>query len=72
MKVALVKRPHTSTTELDIFTFAVETMTKFQIPRYIEFVASLPRTSTGKVETYKLQEEWMTGDRSRVREFSTK
>lgn len=72
VKVSIVKTPGSSVTEQDIHTYATKTMTKFQVPRYIEFVTSLPRTSTGKVETYKLQEIWMTGDRSLVHDFYAK
>jgi crotonobetaine/carnitine-CoA ligase len=35
---------------------------KFMVPRYVEFVAELPRTGSLKIEKYKLQETWRNSE----------
>lgn len=65
--VAIVLQPDASeTTELSIWQFCHERMARFQVPRYIEFVDQLPKTPTGKVEKFKLQESGVTEN---TREF---
>jgi crotonobetaine/carnitine-CoA ligase len=55
--VAVVLKPAAlDTTEEDIWSFCYERMARFQVPRFIEFVDELPKTPTGKVEKFKLQE----------------
>lgn len=45
------------TTEADIIAWAREHMAAYKIPREIEFVDSLPKSGTGKVQWRKLQEQ---------------
>lgn len=55
--VAVVLKPGAlDTSEEDIWAFCLERMARFQVPRFIEFVDELPKTPTGKVEKFKLQE----------------
>ncbi|KUI39241.1 AMP-binding protein [Mycobacterium sp. GA-2829] len=55
--VAIVLKPGAfDTSEDEIWSFCHERMARFQVPRYIEFVDALPKTPTGKVEKFKLQE----------------
>lgn len=42
----------------ELMRFCEEKMTWFMIPRYVEFVTSLPRTATDKIEKFKLKENW--------------
>ncbi|WP_457961136.1 AMP-binding protein [Rhodococcus erythropolis] len=56
VKVAVVLKSGVSLTAKDLWDFCFETMARFQVPRYIEFVSSLPKTPTGKVEKFRLQE----------------
>ena len=65
--VAIVLQPNaTATTEESVWEFCRERMARFAVPRYIEFVDQLPKTPTGKVEKFKLQEAGVT---DRTREF---
>ncbi|WP_234820456.1 AMP-binding protein [Mycolicibacterium goodii] len=65
--VAIVLQPGArATTEEEIWAFCYERMARFQVPRFIEFVDELPKTPTGKVEKFKLQE---AGVGERTREF---
>lgn len=65
--VAIVLQPGArATTEDEIWAFCYERMARFQVPRFIEFVDELPKTPTGKVEKFKLQE---AGVGERTREF---
>lgn len=65
--VAIVLQPNASdTTEESVWDFCRDRMARFQVPRYIEFVDQLPKTPTGKVEKFKLQEAGVT---DRTREF---
>jgi crotonobetaine/carnitine-CoA ligase len=41
---------------LELVSFCAPQMAYFMVPRYIEVVAELPLTATGKVEKYKLRE----------------
>ncbi|MFC1917069.1 AMP-binding protein [Chloroflexota bacterium] len=42
----------------ELLAFCEEKMTWFMIPRYVEFVQDLPKTSTDKVEKFKLKDNW--------------
>jgi len=46
----------------DLVAFCEERMARFQVPRYVRFVAALPRTQTQRVEKYRLRAEGVTGD----------
>lgn len=69
VKVSVVKQPDSRISEHDVYDFAVKTMAKFQIPRYVEFVQGLPRTPTGKLEIVKLQDAWARGERGTTMDF---
>jgi len=45
------------TSSQDIIACAREKMAAFKVPRTVEFVEELPKTSTGKILWRKLQEE---------------
>lgn len=45
-----------------LIEFCGERIPKFQIPRYVRTVASLPRTQTQRVEKYRLRREGLTPD----------
>jgi fatty-acyl-CoA synthase len=40
---------------------------RYKAPRAIEFVAELPKTSTGKVQKFELREKEWAGEQSRIR-----
>ena len=49
------KRGHETVSEDDIIAFARENMAKFKAPRHVVFV-ELPKTSTGKIQKFRLRE----------------
>jgi crotonobetaine/carnitine-CoA ligase len=57
VKLVVVLRPGKSLTHEELVEFCVERLPKFMVPRYVEFVAALPRTPTDKVAKYKLREQ---------------
>ncbi|TDL25997.1 acetyl-CoA synthetase-like protein [Rickenella mellea] len=69
VKVSIVKRTGVSLSAQNVYDFAIDKMPRFSVPRYIEFVVELPRTPTGKIETFRLQEMWKSGNRSAVVDF---
>jgi crotonobetaine/carnitine-CoA ligase len=44
----------------DLVGFCEERLARFAVPRYLEFLAELPLTASGKVEKYKLRERGIT------------
>jgi crotonobetaine/carnitine-CoA ligase len=60
VKVSVVLRPDVDVTHSDILRFCADTMPRFQVPRYIEIVAELPKTPTGKVAKGLLRAEPFT------------
>ena len=55
--VVLKQAFHNKTSSQDIIAWAREKMAAFKVPRAVEFVDELPKTSTGKILWRKLQEE---------------
>jgi fatty-acyl-CoA synthase len=55
--VVVLKSSSKNTSSKDIIDWAREKMAAFKVPRVIEFVDELPKTSTGKILWRKLQEE---------------
>ncbi|WP_455902114.1 AMP-binding protein [Rhodococcus gordoniae] len=66
VKISVVLKAGAELTEADLWEFCYGTMARFQVPRYIELVERLPKTPTGKVEKFKLQEQPFN---SNTREF---
>ena len=56
VKVVIVLRSGERATEQEIVAWAREHMASYKVPRVVEFVASLPRTASGKVQWRVLQE----------------
>ena len=55
--VYVVKRPGASLTHAEVVHFAAEHMSYFMVPRFVEFIESLPKTATEKLEKYKLKQD---------------
>jgi crotonobetaine/carnitine-CoA ligase len=53
--VSVVLREQQTLSEADLTHHCIENMAYFMVPRFIEFVAELPKTMTEKVEKYKLR-----------------
>jgi crotonobetaine/carnitine-CoA ligase len=73
VKACVVIRAGCGLTEPAILAHCQRVLGRFQVPRYIEIVASLPKTPTGKLEKYRLRENPVnerTWDREAVRTAS--
>ena len=55
-KAFVVLKPGGSTTEEELKAFVKDRLAPYKYPRYIEFVADLPKTATGKIQRFKLRE----------------
>lgn len=53
--VSVVSKPGMSLSPQELISFCEGKMAYFMIPRYVEFVESLPKTPTERVEKYKLK-----------------
>lgn len=60
VKVVVQIKPGSRLTALELVNFARDKLSRQMVPRYVEFVEALPKTPTGKVNKYKLREEWKT------------
>ena len=50
-------------TEAELIAFCREHLAHFKCPSSIEFVPELPRTATGKLQKFKLREQYWEGSR---------
>ena len=55
--VYLVRRPGAEVSCEEVIRFADARMSHFMVPRFVEFVDALPKTSTEKIEKYKLKQD---------------
>jgi crotonobetaine/carnitine-CoA ligase len=55
-------RPHSSLSAAALAAFCEQHMARFMVPRYIRFMAELPKTPTDKVEKFKLRDQGVTAD----------
>ncbi|MEO8536821.1 MAG: benzoate-CoA ligase family protein [Betaproteobacteria bacterium] len=55
-KAFVVLKPGATASEADLKVFVKDRLAPFKYPRFIEFVADLPKTATGKIQRYKLRE----------------
>jgi crotonobetaine/carnitine-CoA ligase len=58
--VAVVLRDGAALAPADLVAFCGPRMARFAVPRYIEFMAGLPVTESGKVQKFKLRERGVT------------
>jgi fatty-acyl-CoA synthase len=58
-------RPGETVTEADLIAFTRERLAHFKCPKAIEFT-ELPKTSTGKIQKFKLREREWAGRRERI------
>ncbi len=59
---AIVRQPGSALDEIGIIRFCETRMPYFAVPRFLEFVDSLPTTESGKIQKYKLRERGITDD----------
>jgi benzoate-CoA ligase len=55
-KAFVVLKPGASATEDELKAFVKERLAPYKYPRFIEFMAELPKTATGKIQRFKLRE----------------
>ncbi|HUE38250.1 MAG TPA: AMP-binding protein [Candidatus Binatia bacterium] len=58
IKICVVRRPGAEMTPRELIEFLIPTMPRYMVPRFVEFVPSLPKTqATLRVQKVKLREE---------------
>ena len=57
---AVVLHPGQTLSHVDLIRYCEPRLPYFAVPRYLEFVTSLPTTESGKVQKYKLSERGVT------------
>jgi len=60
LKVCVVLEPGAALAAEELARFVDENAPYFFVPRYVEFLAELPRTPTGRVQKFKLRERGVT------------
>jgi len=60
VKVTVVLQPGAALTEEELCRWSVDRLPYFAVPRYIEFVAELPKNSTGRITKAPLREAGVT------------
>ncbi|WP_265943417.1 AMP-binding protein [Dechloromonas sp. A34] len=60
--ITVVLRPGAQLSAAELIVHCEQVMAKFMVPRYVRFVASLPRTPTEKVQKYVIREQGVTAD----------
>ena len=62
VKVCVVLKPGASLTSEELIRHCNDRMPYFAVPRYVEFMESLPKTPTERVEKYKLKQAGITAN----------
>jgi crotonobetaine/carnitine-CoA ligase len=57
---AIILHPGKTLAEAELIAFCEPRLPYFAVPRYLEFMAELPATESGKVQKYKLRERGIT------------
>jgi crotonobetaine/carnitine-CoA ligase len=57
---AIVTRPGATISAVELMQFCALRLPHFAVPRFVDFVADLPRTENGKVRKYELRERGVT------------
>lgn len=65
-KALVVLKPGQQASEQELITFCRNHMAHFKAPKSVEFLESLPKTATGKVQKFALREHYWTGYSKRV------
>ncbi len=60
VKVVVVRKPGQSLAHEELLSYCQQHMPRFAVPRFIEFVASLPKTPTSKVQKNLLRKSGVT------------
>jgi len=63
----VLKDAGSGASEEELLEYVRAKIARYKAPRAIEFVAELPKTSTGKVQKFELREKEWAGEQSRIR-----
>jgi len=58
---AIVRQPGSALDGVALIRFCETRMPYFAVPRFVEFLETLPATENGKIQKYKLRERGITG-----------
>ena len=61
-KALVVKREGQDTSEKELIAFCRKHIAHFKCPSSVDFVPSLPRTATGKLQKFRLREQYWKGE----------
>ncbi|BCJ88187.1 long-chain-fatty-acid--CoA ligase [Effusibacillus dendaii] len=62
-KAIIVLKEGSTLTEQELIQFCRDRMAHFKCPKSVDFVDSLPRTATGKLQKFRLREKYWQGNR---------
>jgi fatty-acyl-CoA synthase len=65
-KAFVTRKPGAELNEADLIAYLQTRIARFKVPKSIEFVDQLPRTSTGKTQKFELREREWAGYSSRI------
>lgn len=65
-KALVVRKQDGTVTEEQLIQYCRDRMAHFKAPKFIEFVETLPRTATGKLQKFKLREQHWQGSSRKV------
>ena len=65
-KALVVLRPGHSPSAAELLAFCREHLAHFKCPTSVDFITELPRTATGKLQKFKLREQFWAGAQRRV------
>lgn len=57
----IVLQPNVTVTEAEIIAYCRDNLAHFKAPKAVEFVESLPKTATGKLQKYRLRQMYWKG-----------
>jgi fatty-acyl-CoA synthase len=66
VKALVVLAPHQKATEAELIAYCRESMAHFKCPTSVDFLDVIPRTSTGKMQKFKLREAYWADRASQV------
>jgi fatty-acyl-CoA synthase len=61
IKALVVSAPDVEVTEADIISWCKERLARYKAPTSVDFVDAIPRTATGKVQKFKIREQFWQG-----------
>ena len=61
IKAVIVPVEENCLSERDVLTHCQQNLESFMVPKFVEFRAELPKTSTGKIRRSEVQAEAMSG-----------